>query len=297
MRAERAWYARRFGGASRTQRDWRRCQGNAAHAAPLASQRGPARTQRVTTWAAPDDQHRRRTASVPPRARLAGPHGSVLSAETPRQGREFVPKLSPNGAPRANERDTKSLFCRQFLRVSDGIRTRDRRDHNPRDRVPQGAFSAPDRASCAFQFRPVPLKIVHEFVHEPRFRLAGPPRVDSVSAPPPVDDASRGRRRAVGATSSTRGVRVERLRPRLPTPLATPVTSPATAAYSLSPAASSRSLSGCTPTSSGGANDAFALSPIGCVAVARRLRGDRSLAAIDGLCASRSQPHLQGPRG
>jgi hypothetical protein len=56
--------------------------------------------------------------------------------------------------------------------VSDGIRTRDRRDHNPRDRVPQGAFLALDRTSRAFQFRLVPLKIVHEFVHEPRFRLA-----------------------------------------------------------------------------------------------------------------------------
>src|SRR5262249_50745329 len=54
------------------------------------------------------------------------------------------------------------------VRVSDGIRTRDRRDHNPRDRVPSGAFLALERASNAVEFPPVPLRIVHE----PRFRLA-----------------------------------------------------------------------------------------------------------------------------
>ena len=43
----------------------------------------------------------------------------------------FVPRLFPSRWPRQLYLRQKCLFCSRFVRVSDGTRTRDRRDHNP----------------------------------------------------------------------------------------------------------------------------------------------------------------------
>jgi hypothetical protein len=53
----------------------------------------------------------------------------------------FEPKLDPNWTPSLPERSPRAADCaalQESLRVGDGIRTRDRRDHNPANPVPQG---------------------------------------------------------------------------------------------------------------------------------------------------------------
>jgi hypothetical protein len=77
--------------------------------------------------------------------------------------REKEPRWHPRrGQQRERNRPARTVF---FPRVSDGIRTRDRRDHNPKDPV-VSTRSLP----CLLGFRPfelVPLvlRLVHELVH------------------------------------------------------------------------------------------------------------------------------------